>query len=578
MIMDCWMFVSRSVRRRLAVAAAACIVPCVPLAAQERAPASAGEHRPGRLQRILYQDYRMPEVRAIAVAGEAALESMIREGKLLLTQEEAVRLAVENNVDLNVERYTPYFALWGVERGRAVLNPTVSWNVNLDRLRTPTSSTLQGGDTLLNVNTLYDFSIRKPLEPGLDLALSFTTRRNRTTSFFNSLNPSLTSNLALTLTQHLLRDSGRLSRMRFVLTAQNNEKIAREAFVARLEQLVTTVLHTYWDLVFADEDIKDKETSRDLARLVLEQNRIQAEVGSMSPLDVVQAEAEAAAREQQVVAARYNRMIIEEQLKKLISSRPDPGTVPATIVPVSRPGTPPAPVGEVSEAIRRAMEIRPEVRQLLSDLENRKIQVDYTRNQLRPVLDFVASYSQNGLGGDRIVRDYSQGFIGAPIVGFFPGGFIDTLDSLFSRKYLGYNLGFNFRVPIGNDDARAGNAQAQIDYRQAQERLAAVRQRIALEVRQAYRRIELYQASMAAAEVTVRSMRERLQGEQEKYALGTTTTRAVFEAQRDLQAAVNSRLQAQIDLIKARISLDLAVGDTLAAHGIEVEEALRPPR
>jgi outer membrane protein TolC len=552
-------------------AAAAAVVGfflCIPAAAQDKTPA-------GPLKRVFYENYRPPLIRSIDVPGDASLEAMIQDGRLTLTDEDAVRLALQNNVDINVERYTPYFNVWGIEKGRAVLNPSIAANVSLDRLRTPTTSALQGGDTLLNVNTLYDVSFRKPFEPGLDLALGFNTRRLRTTSFFNSLNPSLVSTLSLSLTQHLLKDFGKLSRARYVLTAKNSEDMSREVFISRVQQLVTNVLNTYWDLVFSDEDIKDKETSRNLAQLVLDQNKIQAEVGSMSPLDVVQAEAEVAARDQQLITARYNRLIIEEQLKKLISSRADPGMLPATIAPVSKPGSPPLPVTGVTEAIQRAMEIRPEVRQLLSDLQNKKIQVDYTHNQLKPTLDLVASYSQNGLGGDRIVRDYSQGFIGAPIIGFFPGGFMDTLDSLFSQKYVGYNVGFSFKVPIGNDEARANNAQAQIDYRQAQERLVATRQRIAVEVRQAYRRIELYQASVTAAEVTVRSMRERLQGEQEKYALGATTTRAVIEAQRDLQIAVNSRLQNQINLIKSRISLDQAIGDTLSSRGIEVEEALR---
>jgi outer membrane protein TolC len=559
--------------RRLAGTAAAVLwlLSGAPGFAQDPPAPSASRAAGNAARRALYQDYLMPAVRSFDLAGDAALDAMIRDRKLVLTDEDAVRLALENNIELNVERYAPYFTMWGIEKGRAVLNPSLALNFSLDRLRTPTTSALQGGDTLLNLNTLYDFSFRKPFEPGLDLALNFNTRRFRTTSFFNSLNPSLASNLTVSLTQHLLKDFGRLSRARFVLTARNNEDISRETFASRVMQLVTSVLNTYWDLVFIDEDIKDKESSRNLAQLVLDQNRIQAEVGTMSPLDVVQAEAEVAARDQILITARHNRLIAEEQLKKLISSRADPGLMDATIIPSAPPPMPLPPAGDVTEAVQRAMEIRPEVRQLLSDLANKKIQVDYTHNQLKPSLDLVASYSQNGLGGNRIDRDYSLGFIGAPIVGETPGGFIDALDSLFSQKYIGYNVGFSFRIPFGNDEARANSAQAQIDYRQTQERMLAQKQRIAVEVRQAYRRVELYQATMAAAEVTVRSMRQRLQGEQDKYGLGATTTRAVFEAQRDLQAAVNSQLLAQINLVKSRITLDQAVGDTLSVHGIEID-------
>jgi len=546
-----------------------------PAFAQDKTAVDAGKTHAGPFQRLLYRDYQMPAVRTFQVAGDARLDSMVRDGRLVITDDDAVRLALENNVDINVERYTPYFSLFNIEKGKSVLNPSLQFSVSLDRLRTPTTSALQGGDTLLNLNTLYDVSFRKPFEPGLDLAFGFNTRRLRTTSFFNSLNPSLVSTLSVSLTQHLLKDFGRLSRARPVLLARNNEDISRDNFSQRLQQLVTNVLSSYWDLVFIDEDIKDKETSLKLAQLVLDQNRIQAEVGTMSPLDVVQAEAEVAARNQALIAARYNRLITEQQLKKLISSRGDPGQIQASIAPASKPLPPSPPTTDVDSAIQRAMEVRPDVKQSLSDLANKKIQVDYTRNQLRPSLDVVATYSQNGLGGDRIVRDYSQGFIGAPIISEEPGGFLDTLDSLFSQKYQGYNIGFNFRVPIGNDEARANSAQAQIDYRQGEGRLLALRQKIAVDVRQAYRLIEMYQASVAAAEVTVRAMQQRLQGEQDKYALGATTTRSVIEAQRDLSAALRSRLQAQIDLIKSRIALDFVVGDTLTARGIEVEDVMR---
>ncbi len=530
------------------------------------------------LQRIFSSNFAVPPVRSFELRGEDSLDAMIREGKLPLSAEDTVRLALENNVDINIERYNPYFSLWGIERGRAVLNPSLGFNTNLNRLVTPATSALQGGETLLNLNTTYNLTFHKPFEPGLDLDLGFNTTRNRTSSFFNSVNPSFTPGLNLQLTQHLLKDFGRISRGRLVLIARNNVSISEEVFAARITDIMTTVLNTYWDLVFAEEDIRVKETYVKLAQVVLEQNKIQAEVGTMASLDVIQAEAEVAARTEALVVSQYNRKIAEDQLKKLISSRPDPGVIAATIVTMSKPESPPSPETDVRLAIQRAMENRPELKQLLKDQENKKIQVNYTRNQLKPILDLVAGYSQNGLGGNRIIRDYSNGFFNAPVVGFDPGGFWDSLDSLFSRRFLGYAVGFSLRVPFGNDDARANSAQAQIDYRQGEERLRSQRQLIALQVRQVYDSLEMNRRRVSTAEVTVRYQQQRLQGEQDKYALGATTTRFVFEAQRDLQDAQSRLLQAKIDLIKSRVALDKAVGETLAAHNIELGKALSPLR
>ncbi len=546
-----------------------------PAVAQQQMPEDHLQQSKNPLQRIFYSDYRAPLIRSFETGREASLESMIREGRLELSVDDAVRLALENNVDINVERYGPYFALWGLEKGRGVLNPSASFSSNVSRMVAPTSSALQGGTTLFNLNNLYDVTLRKPFEAGTDLDLNFNTRRNRTNSFFTSLNPSLTTSWSISLTQHLLKDGGRISRGRFLRIARNNREISEEVFVARVTDIVNSVVTAYWDLVFGEEDVKLKEASLELARLVLEQNRIQAEVGSMAALDVVQAEAEVASRNQQWVVAKFNRKIQEDQLKKLISSRQDPGRIAADIAPLSRPAAPPPQRDDLGSAIESALENRPEVKQQRLEIENRKIQVDFTRNQLKPVLDIVASYSQNGLGGDRLIRDTSQGFFNAPVIAVLPGGFGDTLDSLFSQKYLGYTLGFNFRVPLGNDDARASNAQAQIEHRQAEERYRSLRQRIALEVRQAFERMELNRASAAAAEVTVRYQQQRLQGEQDKYSLGATTTRAVIEAQRDLQSAQTTLLQARIELVKSRIAMDKALGETFSAHGIELKEALQ---
>ncbi len=543
---------------------------------QEAKPARPDTAPEGNwVQRLLVKDYTVPPVRTLDTGSDTALDALVKDGRLPLTAEDAVRLALENNPDINVERYNPYFSLWGIVKGHSVLNPSVVFNTNLDRVVTPASSALQGAETLLSLNTLYDVTYHKPFEFGADLDLNFNTLRYRTSSIFNSVNPSFTTNTSFRITQHLLKDFGRISRGRFVKIAQNNLSISEEAFVARTTDIITTVLSTYWDLVFAIEDVKVKEASKKLGEVILEQNKIQAEVGTMSPLDVIQAEADVAAREEQLILSRYARKTSEDQLKKLISSRTDAGVITATIDPMTPPDSTLPPLLPVAEAIQHALQNRPEVKQLLADQQNRKIQVDYTKNQLKPALDLVAGYSMNGLGGTEIIRDYSNGIFNPPIIAIFPGGFVDSLDSLATGKYLGYTAGVSLRVPIGNEDARASSAQAQIDYRQGEERLRSQRQSIALEVRQAYENIQLARDRIAAGEVTVRYQEKKVQGEQDKYALGATTTRFVLESQRDLQDAQSRLLLAKLLLVRGKIALDKALGDTFAAHSIVLDQALR---
>ncbi len=544
-------------------------------AGQEKTP-QAGPAPGNVFSRILRGSYEPPSVTGFEVHGDDSLDALVKDGQLQLSAEDAIRLALQNNLDITVNRYDPYFSLWGIQGSRSVLNPYILLSSNVNRSVTPAASALQGAPTVFNIANLYNVTVHKPFEPGLDVDVNFNTSRVRTNSIFSSLNPSFTPNLSINFTQHLLKDYGRISRGRFLLIARNNYSISEEAFAAQVRDIVTSVLNAYWDVVYGDEDIKVKETSRKLAQIVYEQNKIQAEVGTMAALDVVQAEAEVAAREEALVQSRFNKRVAEDLLKKLISTRLDPGVIAAPIVPLSKPEPPSAPLPDVRTAIQRAMDTRQEIKQLLTTQENNKIQINYARNQLRPILDLNAGYSQNGLGGELIIRDYSNGIFNAPIVATQPGGFWDSLDSLFSRRYLGYVLGFTLRIPIGNDDARTASAQAQIQYKQAEARIAAQKQAIALEVRQDYENIELNQALIKTSEVTVRYQQQRVQGEQDKYALGATTTLSIIQAQRDLQDAQSRLLQAKINLIKGRVALDKAIGDTLAAHNVELRDALQP--
>jgi outer membrane protein len=520
--------------------------------------------------------YSVPEVRALELKADDSLESMIKDGKLQLTVEDAVRLALENNLDINVERYNPYFNVWGVEKGRAILNPFLSFSTNLNRNATPATSALQGSAVQLVVANNYSLDYHKPFESGLDMDVTYTTVRTRSSSFFTSVNPSFIPTLGFQFTQHLLKDGGRITRGRQIKIARNNLGISEEVFVARATDVVVAVLNAYWDLVGADEDIKVKEASRKLAQVVLEQNKIQAEVGTMAPLDVIQAEAEVATRTESLVVALHNKKLSEDQLKKLISSRIDPGSIEAEIQPLSQPDPPPPPSLDARQAIERAIEARPELRQLARDQENKRIQIDFTRNQLRPVLDLVAGYSQNGIGGDLVVRDYSKGIFDAPIIAYKYGGYWDAMGSMFNGKYLGYAAGITLRLPFGNDDARANSAQAQIDYRQGEERIRSQKQKVALEVRQAFDNIAMHRERVSTAAVTVRYQEKRLEGEQTKYSVGATTTRFILEAQRDLHDARTRLRQAKIDLIKGMIALEKATGQTFPAHSIELGKALEP--
>jgi outer membrane protein TolC len=525
----------------------------------------------------IFGSYKPPELTGLGARREDTLESRVRDGKLELSETDVVRLALENNVDIQVERYAPYYNLWSIEKSRGILNPSISFTTTTSRKLDPTTSVLQGGGSLLTLTSDYDVTVRKPFKTGLDVSAGFTTERLRSTSTFYTFNPSLTSGFNFNLTQHLLRDFGSISRGHYLQVSQLNRDISEEDFATRVSDVVKSVLDTYWELVFLQQDIRVKEEGLSLAQVVLEQNRAQVDAGALAPLDVTQAEAEAATRNEDLVTARYARRITETSLKRLISSRPDPGVIAAEITPTSQAPATTRTAADLAQAIQRAQDTSPEVRRALIDLESRKIEVDFTRNQLRPSLDLSAGYSQTGLGGLKINRDYSKSLLDPPLISEEPGGFVDSLDTLVRARFFGYYAGINLKVLLGNDDARATNAQARVLLAQAEERLRGTRQNIAYQVREAAERVERDGARIQSAEVTVRFNEQRLAGEQEKVTQGETTTRFVLEAQRDLAGARSRLARARSDVIKSQVAFDRAVGTLLSTQGVEVKQTMRLP-
>jgi outer membrane protein len=525
----------------------------------------------------IFGGYKPPELADLGARRQDTLESRVRDGKLELSEADVVRLALENNVDIQVERYTPYYNLWSIEKSRGILNPSLSFSTTTNHTLDPTTSVLQGGDSLLTVTSDYDVTFRKPFKTGLDVSAGFTEERVRSSSTFYTFNPSFTSGFNFNFTQHLLRDFGSISRGHYLQVSQLNRDISEEDFATRVSDVLKSVLDTYWDLVFQAQEIRVKEESLNFAQVVLDQNRAQVDAGTLARLDVTQAEAEVASRQEDVVTARYAKRISEALLKKLISSRPDPGVVAAEITPTSQaPATVRAAAVDLAQAIQRAQDMAPEVRRALIDFESKKIDIEFTRNQLRPTLDLSAGYSQKGLGGTKITRDYNTpgGLLNAPIVAEEAGGFTDSLDSLVRARFLGYYATINLKVLMGNDDARATNAQARISLAQAEERLRGTRQTIAYQVREAAERMERDRARIQSAEVTVRFNEEKLAGEQEKASQGESTTRFVLESQRDLVDARSRLARARSDAMKAQVAFDRQIGDLLSAQGVQVKQQL----
>jgi outer membrane protein TolC len=395
--------------------------------------------------------------------------------------------------------------------------------------------------------------------------------RASSNSSFNTFNPAWTGTIQYTLSQHLLRNYGRSINLHQIHVAQNNKEISEAQFERQVIDLIVQAEKTYWDLLFTAEDVKVKQRSLELAQKTDSDNQKQVNIGTLAEVELVQSESEIASRKEQLVISKYSGVQMEDRIKKIVSNQADPGLVFATFSP-TEPMRRPADgdLMSVAEALRVASENRPEIRELELDLKNRNIDVQYTKNQLKPVVDLAASFTQNGVGGVETLRD---GFIG-PVIATTQGGVWDAFNQMFGYGYTGYSAGINVQIPLRNRGPQAEYAHSLTEKKLAETRITAQMQQIALEIRNAISQVQMDKERIAVAEEARKLAERRLTAEQKKFDLGASTVRFVLEEQRNVTQAQTNEISALVDYAKAMVDYDRAIGLTLKNHNIEIEKTL----
>jgi outer membrane protein TolC len=505
------------------------------------------------------------------------LASLIRTGQLPLTVADLINLIIQNNLDITVNRLTPLSVGYFGQTFYRPFEPAITLSAAVNRNTTPATSQLAGAPSLSSLGGTYGIGFSQALTSGTNLGVNLLMTRSSTNSIFTTINPSYTGLVQYTLTQHLLKGWGRSNNTSQIRIAQNNQKISESQFEGQMMDLVAQAERSYWDLVFAAEDIKIKQRSMDLAQKTLSDNQIQVRIGTLAPIDLVQAESDLANRRVQYVTSTYTEVQTQDQVKKLITSQSDPGLVLAKIIPSQGIRMPEASdVMPVEAAIKVALENRPEMKQLQLTMQNKKSDLEYTKNQLLPTVDLTASYLQNGVGGRTTLRDFSHGFAGAPIIGTIPGGISDAFGQLFGYQFTGYSVGISVTIPLSNRAAIGDNARAMTDERTAEQKISSQAQQIALEVRNALTAVEMNKAKIEAT-MTARELGERrLDAEQKKFNLGASTVRFVLQEQTNLAQAQTDELQAIVNYTKSLVDLDHSMGMTLKKNNVEIEKTLVP--
>jgi len=529
---------------------------------------------PNWIERFLNK-YRAPQSDPAATLvppmNDQTLRGLARDGTLPLTIDDLIRLMLASSMDVSAGRFTPQLNQYIASALLIPFEPTLQIQASASRTTTPSTTQLNGAASLSQLNHSYTIGYTQTLATGTTYGVTLGMNRSSSNSVFNVFNPSYSGRAVYSVSQQLLQNRGSGINLKPVRIAKNNKGMSDIQFEQQVMDLITNAQNVYWDLVFSQENLKVAIRSLELAEKTVHDNQLEVKAGILAPIEVVVAESEAAAREVQRVAAAYATDQIQDQVKRLVTNAGDPGIVLTRINPIQPvPAPGPGDLMPIEDAIRYALETRPELRQLDLELQNHNIDVQYTKNQLLPTLTAFGNYAQYGVGGVQRQLD-ALGSSEAVIVS--RGGLGDAFGQLFGYGYKGYTIGFNLQLPLSNKPEQADYARAVTDRKGAETRKSLLAQQIAIQVRNADSQVQMNRAQIAAAEKSHELATRTLDAEEKKFQLGAANSgiRFILDAQRSLTTAETNELQAQVNYTKALIAYDRAVGRTLKKHNIEIE-------
>jgi outer membrane protein len=524
--------------------------------------------------------YRAPAIdpasRVTPPVSDESWRLLVREGILPLGVADVIRLMLQNNLDVTVNRFSPLSSGYSIEMMFRPFEPTLNLSATVGRSTQPVASQLTAGAGATAFQQLYHrYSVGygQTLHTGTRVDIDVNVNRSSSNNQFNTFNPAYSGQLLYQVTQPLLRNYGRNINDTSIRVARNNRSVSEIEFETQMIDLVSAAANLYWDLVYQREDIKVRKQSLDLAEKTLSDNRRQVQIGTMAPIDVLQAESAVAQRQEQMVTTSYIADQTQDRVKRMMTNLPDPALLLAELNPIDAARKPSGDdVMSLQEAIQYALESRPELRAIDLQIQNSDLSLKYNKNQLLPLLNVTASYTQSGVGGVQRVR--SQ--LGADdVVSVIRGGLGDAFGQLFGYKYTGYAAGFNLSIPLSNKSAQAEYSRSLSDKQLLLARRNRLAQEIALQVRNANSQVEMNRARIVAAERALDLANRQLEAEQKKFQLGTSQLRFVLQEQQNVTAAQTSQVQALVNYAKSLVDYDRAVGRTLRKNNVEIEDQLQ---
>lgn len=579
--------------------------------------------------------YSPEDVPEPQLANSSLLDRLIRDGKLYLSLKDAIRLALENNLDLAIARYnlpianmdilrtkaggifrgvnagvvqgTPGGGVGGFGAGApgagaggttsgaggagagasglvqstlgtgtpvASYDPAITGSVGAEHQTTPLANLQIYGVPLLQLNTgQANLQYSQSFATGTTVSVQFNNSRQTTNSPFFNLSPVLSSMYRVSFQQQLLAGFGLGPNLRYLRIANNNKKISDIAFKDQVISTVTQIENIYWDLVDAYEQAQVSEQSLAFAQQSFDTAKKQLQLESVPAMDVMRAEAEVSRRDQDLTVARTSLQLQELLIKNALTKSLDDPTLEAMpVIPTDHLVSAETPATQaVQDLIAGALRDRPELAESDVDLVNRQISNKAARNALLPSLSLIGFYGGSGLAGP---LNPVYNISGIPNSSSVPVDFSGALENTFNNTAPDYYVGVNLNIPIRNRVAKSDQYRSELEYRQAQLRREQLRKQIRIEVRNAQYALQQTAGRVDAAHKARDLAQRTFEIMQKEQTLGAGSTYQTMTAQRDLAVAELDLVTAMTVYEKAKVELDRATGRTLEHNGISIQDAI----
>jgi outer membrane protein len=570
------------------------------------------------------------------LANTPRIDELMHDGKLYISMNDAVALALENNLDIAIARYNLNIAdtdIWRAKAGSAILgvnsgvvqntpgggvgglgtqvgsgqggtsvaaggagagsgglvistlgsgppitsfDPILTGTLQIDRLGIDCTSPFCGPHQ--NTGTA-NFAYTQGFQWGTNMSVGFNNSRVTSDNIYNQFTPALSSSFQFKLTQHLLQGLGFTANNRYIQIAKNDREISDVAFRLQITTTVDQIENMYWDLVYAYENVRVQEEQLTFAQKTLSDNKKQVEIGTLAPIEVVRAQSTVASNQQTLTVARTNLQLQQLLMKNALSrTLVDPRLADADVIPISTMELPAQePVVPVQDLVNDALSHRPELAEQRINLTNTEISNKAIRSALLPTVDLFAYYGGSGQGGLQntnyiCITDPSE------CPGFTsasPISYGGTLNQLVNSTAPDKGAGLQLTIPLRNRAAQATQVRSEFEYRQAQLRILQLENQVRIEVRNAQFGVQQNRASVDSAQAAVDLARQSLDAEQKKYALGASTSTLVLQNQAAMTQAEVTLVSAKALYEKAEVELDRAIGVLLDHAGIQIAEAER---